>query len=388
MKKRLFVVLAVLALTVCLLPMVVGAEATTCDHVGTGITIKGIGNMSMGVDVHLEYCAECDELLQQVACTFDESDCTATPNCSACGHVRNYGIKAAHNYEGATCTERGRCTNGNCLQTCDPMGHDQNSPAATCTSEQTCLRCQAKMADKLPHKRENGYQTGIGVPVHQHGYYCNMCKEMQLEDHTETTPANCKDRAFCAVCHMSYGTTNPNVHTGNVVTDEAVPHTCTEDGLTEGSHCGDCGETIVAQEVDPAAHTDVVIDEAVPHTCTQDGLTEGSHCEDCGVTVIAQEVDPAAHTPGPAATCEEDQICTVCEDVLKKAIGHDWDDGVVTKPATGFATGIKLYTCKNDPSHTYEKATPVLYIPDDPNLDRVPRTGNAFVEWLYALIAG
>lgn len=34
-----------------------------------------------------------------------------------------------------------------------------------------------------------------------------------------------------------------------VVTDAAVPPTCTETGLTEGSHCSACGEVIVPQEV-------------------------------------------------------------------------------------------------------------------------------------------
>ena len=37
------------------------------------------------------------------------------------------------------------------------------------------------------------------------------------------------------------------------VTDEGVAPTCTENGLTEGSHCGVCGELLTAQEVMPAA---------------------------------------------------------------------------------------------------------------------------------------
>ncbi len=41
-------------------------------------------------------------------------------------------------------------------------------------------------------------------------------------------------------------------HTHTPVTDPAVAPTCTETGLTEGSHCSVCGEVIVAQEVMPA----------------------------------------------------------------------------------------------------------------------------------------
>ena len=43
----------------------------------------------------------------------------------------------------------------------------------------------------------------------------------------------------------------------------------------------------------PATGHTVVIDESVAATATTDGLTEGSHCSVCGETIIAQEVIPA-----------------------------------------------------------------------------------------------
>ncbi len=36
-----------------------------------------------------------------------------------------------------------------------------------------------------------------------------------------------------------------------------------------------------------------------------------------------------------------------------KPLGHDWDEGVITTPPQGFTPGVKTYTCKRDPSHTY-----------------------------------
>ena len=40
--------------------------------------------------------------------------------------------------------------------------------------------------------------------------------------------------------------------------------------------------------------------------------------------------------------------------------GHDWDDGIITKPATETEEGIIFYTCKNDSSHTKTESVPKL----------------------------
>ena len=55
------------------------------------------------------------------------------------------------------------------------------------------------------------------------------------------------------------------------VTDAAVAPTCTETGITEGSHCSVCNTVLKAQEVIPAmGHTEVT-DAAVATTCTETG---------------------------------------------------------------------------------------------------------------------
>ena len=116
--------------------------------------------------------------------------------------------------------------------------------------------------------------------------------------------------------------------------DPAVAATCTETGLTEGSHCSVCNKILVAQKTVSAlnhsftnyisnddatctedgtktakcdrcdvtdtqsdegsakGHTSVV-DAAVAPTYSSVGLTEGSHCADCGLAFKEQEVIPA-----------------------------------------------------------------------------------------------
>lgn len=146
----------------------------------------------------------------------------------------------------------------------------------------------------------------------------------------------------------------PNTTTDHwAITDKGKPATCTEPGLTEGSHCYYCNTVLTAQKTIPASgHLDVrvskweqaatctqdgwtretkcqnckqiidksvptkatghteVIDKAVAATCTKDGLTEGSHCSECKEVLVAQEKVPATgHTvvadAAVAPTCTE-----------------------------------------------------------------------------------
>ena len=94
----------------------------------------------------------------------------------------------------------------------------------------------------------------------------------------------------------------------NIVTDAAVAPTCTETGLTEGSHCTRCNDATVEQtEVPATGHTEVV-DAAVAATCTTTGLTEGKHCSVCKNVLVAQVVTPVDSTNHSV----ENGACQLC----------------------------------------------------------------------------
>ena len=109
-------------------------------------------------------------------------------------------------------------------------------------------------------------QTGIDL------YSCANCSLLRMivtdplghdwDDATCTRPKTC-----CRpMCGLTEG--GPLGHT--VVVDFAVAPTCTTTGLTEGSHCVDCGKIIVTQEV-----VDMIPHNIVNGVCTMCGL-------DCG----------------------------------------------------------------------------------------------------------
>ena len=101
-----------------------------------------------------------------------------------------------------------------------------------------------------------------------------------------------------------------NPHTCNVVSGIEIPATCTESGLTAGSYCSICYKVVEKQTVvDALGHNDengdekcdrceaivckthVVVNlDEISATCTENGLTAGSYCSVCNETLVKQEV--------------------------------------------------------------------------------------------------
>ena len=81
------------------------------------------------------------------------------------------------------------------------------------------------------------------------------------------------------------------------VIDARRESTCTETGLTEGKHCSECGEVIVAQKVIGCKAHFSVIDPGYKPTCAAEGLTDGSHCSVCSRIIVAQKpIEKTAHS--------------------------------------------------------------------------------------------
>ena len=145
------------------------------------------------------------------------------------------------------------------------------------------------------------------------------------------------------------------------VADAEVAATCTDPGLTAGSHCDVCGETLVAQEVVSAlGHTEVEV-AGKDATCTEDGLTAGIECETCGETLVEQvAIAATGHEKTTLAgaleaDCENagytgDEVCDKCGETVKQgevipALGHAMGEWHVVDDAACTEDGLEQRDC-------------------------------------------
>ena len=213
--------------------------------------------------------------------------------------------------------------------------------------------------------------------------------------------------------HADYrevGEVDPNNHVNTIIINKKKA-TCTEEGYTGDLYCKDCRTTIrTGSSISAKGHTWGQWKTTKKATCTEAGI-ETHECRKCGKTeeretkVLGHDWDDwkvtkeatctetgvktrtckrdASHTetetiaktghdpiavPGKEPTCTETGLtegkkCKICHATLVKqevipALDHDWDNGVVTTPATCTKDGVKTYTCKRDVSHTYTEAIP------------------------------
>ncbi len=292
-------------------------------------------------------CLTCDATEgEALGHDWQDATCQAPMTCSLCSITE--GEPLEHIWQSATCTEPRTCSLCNETKG-SALGHEK--VGATCTSPITCKYCDYTEGEALGHAEvtDTGYAATCTDDGLTDGAHCSRCNEVLAEQ-----------TVIGALGH-SYG---------ELVEYKAAA--CEVNGNYEHYECSVCHgyfdaeKNELASVIIPALEHNVVVDKAVTPTCTESGITEGSHCSICDKVFTAQiTLDALGHdygdlVPASEAKCEADgnvayYECSRChkyfdenkeeiDNVVIPALTHNWDDGVET-PSTCVVNGYTLYTC-------------------------------------------
>ena len=224
---------------------------------------QGSTSYSMNVfDDLLVYAAMLSNLTDADACEhlYADEGLTVSPTCTEVGYTLHTCTKCGASYKDSFVPATGH-----------RMGELKDTRKADCEHEgqrkSTCSECGETVTEVItPLGHDWGEWIIDRAADYDHaGEKHRVCKTCGAESLRAEIPQ--------LVCDHTNG-----------VKDAAVAATCTADGLTEGSHCADCGKVLKAQETVPMLGHDwgewKVVKEA---TATVAGSRERS-CKTCGKT--------------------------------------------------------------------------------------------------------
>ncbi len=290
---------------------------------------------------------------------------TAGEHCEVCGYsvqeqtvipMTGHSLPEGWAITPATCTGAGmkvcRCQNDGCtyeeVETIKAQGHAWSdwteSKAASCTAAGEKLRsclCGETETEMLPTLGHDWADANCTAPKTCKREGCGITEGEAL-GHSWTT-ATCTDAKRCTTCKLTEG--------------EALGHDWVEADCTTPKTCKTCGATQGFE----LGHT-IVIDAGKAPTCTEPGLTEGSHCSLCGEVIVAQTViEATAHANKYAGYGFEPDCtragwnaglyCPDCDTWLEEQneippLGHDLGEGVEAIPPTCTQSGVMAYPCQ------------------------------------------
>ncbi len=250
-----------------------------------------------------------------------------------------------------TCTEEGRKTVG-----CTICDYEEIVPiektAHSSTGEwqgndeshwKVCDSCGQNVVSNEAHTYGE-WVTVTEATCHSDGLQqrtCSVCNYVQSKTiPSSTVPHNVADVWSYDDNYHYHACTND----GCTYTEDKTPHnwietsrddaTCESDGMIYYS-C-ECGAT-KTEKIDALGHKPAA-------NYSIDSTGHWYECENgCG-----EKLDYAEHNVATLWSSDENSHWHECTDgcgYKTEVAAHDWDDGVITKPATADQTGIKMFTC-------------------------------------------
>ena len=205
-------------------------------------------------------------------------DSTHKHACTVCGREET----AAHTWDGGKVTKQ---------PTCKDAGEKTH----------TCTGCSATKTETLEKSDSHSYGAWTKVDDSTHKHACTVCGREETAAHTWNSGAVTR-KATCAEEGVKTYTCTGCGHTKTevipVLTTHTYDHGCDRD-------CNVCG-----------------VIRATAHSF-RDGWTKDQKAHWIECAVCGEKKESAAHTPGPAATEEQAQTCTICGYTIAPALGHE-----------------------------------------------------------------
>ena len=305
MKRIVQNLLAVFLLVVLLVPATAfgdGGTVTECSYCkSTNISVTDTSWYN-GKHRYIYKCADCKKWTygSYVACDVTmPTKCTETATCPTCGHKytgTTHNMPDEVNWVWNNANGKGFASvagTAECLDCRQEFTTKANSIGYKVTTKPTC-QLNKKVTYTISGVMLGGRSYSPATTVEITG----TATGSHSPSRDKGKPATCTEDGLtegshCSVCNTVLVKQEVIPATGHTeVTDAAVAATCTKPGKTEGKHCSVCKEVLVKQEAVPVKDHTVVTDAAVAPTCTQTGLTEGSHCSVCNKVLTEQEVVP------------------------------------------------------------------------------------------------
>ena len=327
----------------------------------------------------------------------EDEEGTETRTCGRCGITEDRNIdKLAHTHAHSvdrvvnpTCTEKGysvylcKCGDTYKADYKDALGHDwsawvitkQPTEDAEGTETRTCQRCgitESRSIDKLPHQHSHNKDKTINPTCTEKGYTVYLCKcgDTYKADYKDalghdwgawvitkqpTEDAEGTETRTCGRCGITESRSVDKLpHSHAHAVDSIVKPTCTEKGYSV--YLCKCGDTYNADYTDALGHDWGAWIVTKPATEDEEG-TETRTCGRCGITED-RSIDKLPHIHSYSVDRIKKPTCTArgytvyvcsCGDTYKAnykdALGHDWGEWILTKPATEDEEGTETRTC-------------------------------------------
>ena len=301
------------------------AGGATASASGTSVKIKC--NHSYGdwqkysESAHQKICSICGGTQEEghgwnegtvVSAPTCKDEGSKTYTCTVCGEIKNEVLAKTEDH---TYGAYQKVDNTNHTSTCGVCGkvlteaHTWNAgkvqKEATCKDTgvmlYTCTACGATREETIPLSEEHKFSPWEKVDDLQHKRTCSVCTKLEVVDHnwndgSVTKKPTCLETGTCVYTCKGCGITKT----------EELPISKTH---TYDHGCDkDCN---VCNAVRTTSHN-------YSSAWSKNSKEHWHECTEC-----RDKTDLKAHVPGPEATEENPQICTVCEYMLKPELTHE-----------------------------------------------------------------